>query len=263
MVIRLLPCLGLWLAWTAPVLTLAGETDMMTLEGPSWRLAAVIHADGETHAVPDGVEATATFAAGAVSGSGGCNRFTAGYTLEGDRLMIERGASTMMACPEPQATVEQAFMAALEATKTYRIKDGRLVWLDTERREIATFKPLEHAALTGVTWRAIFYNNGRGAAVSVLDGGTITATFDADGRVSGSAGCNRYHAAYSIKGSSITIQAPASTRMACAEPEGVMQQEREYLNALPTAATYAIHGKQLELRTAEGALVASFQTGDD
>jgi len=254
---------GMWLVWMAPVLVLAGEADMTMLEGATWRLASVAHADGDLQTVPDGVEATATFAEGAVSGSGGCNRFTAGYTLEGDRLTIERGASTMMACPEPQATVEQAFMAALEATKKYRIKDGRLAWLDAEGREIAAFAPLEHTALTGVTWQAIFYNNGRGAAVSVLDGSTITATFGADGRVSGSSGCNRYHAAYSVKGSSITIQAPASTRMACSEPEGVMQQEQEYLNALPTAATYAIHGEQLELRTAEGALVASFQTGDD
>ncbi|MFO7640154.1 MAG: META domain-containing protein [Candidatus Competibacteraceae bacterium] len=247
----------------APVLVLAGEADMTMLEGATWRLASVAHADGELQTVPDSVEATATFAAGAVSGSGGCNRFTAGYTLEGDRLTIERGASTMMACPEPQATVEQAFMAALEATKIYRIENGGLVLLDAGSQEIATFKPLEPAALTGVTWRAIFYNNGRGAAVSVLDGSTITATFDADGRVSGSAGCNRYHAAYTVDGSSITIQAPASTRMACSKPEGVMQQEQEYLNALPTAAAYAIHGEQLELRTAEGALVASFQTGDD
>lgn len=254
---------GMWLVWMAPVLVLAGEADMTMLEGATWRLASVTHADGELQTVPDSVEATATFAEGAVSGSGGCNRFTAGYTLEGDHLTIERGASTMMACPEPQATVEQAFMAALEATKIYRIENGGLVLLNAGSQEIATFKLLEHAALTGATWRAIFYNNGRGAAVSVLDGSTITAIFDADGRVSGSAGCNRYHAAYAVEGSSITIQAPATTRMACSEPEGVMQQEQEYLNALPTAATYAIHGEQLELRTAEGALVASFQTGDD
>jgi heat shock protein HslJ len=260
---RLLRCLGLLLAWTAPILALAGETDMTTLEGPTWRLTAVIHADGELQTVPDGVEATATFAEGAVSGSGGCNRFNAGYTTEGDRLTIERGATTMMACPEPQATVETAFLTVLEATKTYRIENSRLTWLDTEGREVATFKPMEHAALTGVTWQAIFYNNGRGAAVSVLDGSTITATFDADGRVSGSAGCNRYHAAYIVEGASITIQAPATTRMACSKPEGVMQQEQEYLNALPTAAAYAIHGEQLELRTAEGALVASFRANDN
>lgn len=254
---------GLLLVWMAPVLVLAGEVEMTMLEGATWRLVGVVHADGELHAVPDGVEATATFAAGTVGGSGGCNRFTAGYTVEGDRLTIERGASTMMACPDPQAIVEKAFMAALEATKAYRIKDGRLAWLDTGGREIAAFAPLAHAALTGATWRATFYNNGRGGAVSVLDGSAITATFDADGQLSGSGGCNRYHAAYVVEGSSITIPAPASTRMTCSKPEGVMQQEQEYLNALPTAATYAIHGEQLELRTAEGALVASFQVSGD
>ena len=38
-----------------------------------------------------------------------------------------------------------------------------------------------------------------------------------------------------------------------------MRQESEYLKALTTAATYAIQGRQLELRTAEDALVALFQ----
>lgn len=254
---------GILMVWALPVLALAGAGDRAVLEGATWRLTQVAHADGQLHAVPDSVEATATFAEGAVSGSGGCNRYTASYTVDDGKLSIERGASTMMACPEPQATVEKAFMAALEATKIYRIEDGQLAWLNAEGREIATFKPLEHAALTDVTWRATVYNNGRGAAVSLIDGSEITATFGTDGVLSGSAGCNQYHAAYVVEGVSITIQAPASTRMACSEPEGVMQQEQEYLNALPTAANYAIQGDRLELRTAEGALVASFQTGDD
>lgn len=254
---------GILMVWALPVLALAGAGDRAVLEGTTWRLTQVAHADGQLHAVPASIEATATFAEGAVSGSGGCNRYTAGYTVDDGKLSIERGASTMMACPEPQATVEKAFMAALEATKIYRIEDGQLAWLNAEGREIATFKPLEPAALTDVTWRATVYNNGRGAAVSLIDGSEITATFGTDGVLSGSAGCNRYHAAYVVEGASITIQAPASTRMACSEPEGVMQQEQEYLNALSTAANYAIQGDRLELRTAEGALVASFQTGDD
>jgi len=52
---------------------------------------------------------------------------------------------------------------------------------------------------------------------------------------------------------------PAATRMACAEPAGIMKQEQEYLAALPTAATYQITGDRLEMRTAEGAIVATFE----
>lgn len=233
--------------------------DKAALEGATWRLTQVVHADGQLHAVPDSVEATATFAEGAVSGSGGCNRYTAGYTVDGGKLTIGSAAATMMACPEPQTAVEQPFLAALAVVTTYRIEDGQLIWLDAGGQKIATFKAQRPVALKGVTWRATVYNNSRGAAVSLIDGSEITATFGTDGVLSGSAGCNHYRAAYVTEGSSITIQAPAATRKTCSDPKGVMQQESEYLKALTTAATYAIQGQQLELRTAEDALVALFQ----
>lgn len=251
--------LGVLVVWGMPVLALAGEMDGMALEGALWRLASVARTDGQPHAVPNSVEATATFANGSVSGSGGCNRYTASYTVDAGKLTIGLAASTMMACPEPQTAVEQPFMAALAATRAYQIEDGQLSLLDAGGQKIATFKAWQPVALKGITWRATVYNNGRGAAVSLINGSEITATFDADGVLSGSAGCNQYRAAYVTEGSSITIQAPAATRKTCSSPDGVMRQESEYLKALPTAATYAIQGRQLELRTAKGALVALFQ----
>ena len=139
------------------------------------------------------------------------------------------------------------------------VLDGQLIWLDAGRQKIATFKAQPPVALKGVTWRATVYNNSRAAAVSLMNGAEITATFDTDGVLSGSAGCNHYRAAYVAKDSSMTIQTPTSTRKACTQPKGVMQQEREYLKALTTAATYTLQGNQLELRTAEDAIVALFQ----
>lgn len=250
---------GLLILWAAPVLALAVEVDKTTLEGPTWRLASVTHADGQLRAVPNRVEATATFANGSVSGSGGCNRYTASYTADAGMLTIGLAASTMMACPKPQTAVEQPFMAALAATMTYKIEAGQLSWLGAGGQTIATFKVQQPTALKGVTWRATVYNNGRGAAVSLIDGSQITALFGADGTLSGSAGCNRYRATYSTQGSVMIIQTPTATRKMCSTPDGVMQQEGEYLKALTTAATYTIQGQQLELRTAADALVALFQ----
>ncbi len=241
--------LGLLILWAAPVLALAGEVDRTMLEGALWRLASVAHADNQLHAVPNSVEATATFANGSVSGSGGCNRYTASYTVANGKLTIGMAASTMMACPEPQADV---------ATMAYQIEDGQLSLLNAGGQKIATFKAWQPVALKGVTWRATVYNNGRAAAVSLIDGSEITATFGTDGVLSGSAGCNHYRAAYVAKDSSMTIQTPASTRKACTQ-NGLMQQEQEYLKALTTAATYTLQGNQLELRTAQGELAALFK----
>ena len=229
------------------------------LEGPTWQLASVADDSGALVEVPADVEATATFADGAVSGSSGCNNYSAAYTLDGDSLSIMPGPMTMMACPEAQMTVEMQLMAAYGATAAFSIADGQLSLLDAAGNPVATFAVLEPAALTGVTWVALFYNNGRGAAVSVLTDTEITALFGDDGSLSGSAGCNNYMGGYTTDGSSIAIEPPASTRKACAD--AIMQQEAEYLAALPTAATFTIQGDKLELRTADGALVASYVAG--
>ena len=253
--------LGMLIVWAAPVLALAGKVDGTTLESVTWQLTRVVYADRQMHAVPDPIEVTATFAKGVVSGNGGCNRYTASYVVDGGKLTIGSAATTMMACPEPQTSIEQPFMSALAMTMGYKIEEGQLTLLDAGGQAIAVFKVQQPMALKGVTWRATVYNNGRGGAVSLIDGSKITARFGADGVLSGASGCNRYRAAYVIQGSSLTIQPPTATRKTCSRPEGVMKQEGEYLNALPAAVTYTIRGRQLELRSADDALVALFQAG--
>lgn len=237
----------------------ASAAEGLALEGATWQLTGVADADGVVNATPEGVEATATFADGRVSGSGGCNNYSAAYTLDGDSLTILPGPMTMMACPEPQMTVEQQFMAALGATAAYEIAAGELHLLNADGQVVATFTVLAPTSLTGVTWVATMVNNGREAVVGILEDTQITAVFDAEGKVGGSAGCNRYFAGYTVDGASIAIEPPASTRKMC--PEAIMQQEQAYLAMLPTAATFSIQGDELELRTADGALVASYRAG--
>jgi heat shock protein HslJ len=96
--------------------------------------------------------------------------------------------------------------------------------------------------------------------VSPIIGAELTATFGADGNLTGLAGCNNYTAPYQIDGSKMVIGPAAATRKACAQPEGIMDQELQVLTALMTAATYQMRGDLLELRTAEGALAATFET---
>jgi uncharacterized lipoprotein YbaY/heat shock protein HslJ len=87
----------------------------------------------------------------------------------------------------------------------------------------------------------------------VLAGSQITADFGEDGQVTGLAGCNSYFAPFEVSGASLTIGLAGSTRMACSEPQGVMEQETAYLSQLTLAATYEITGGQLVLRDPSGA----------
>jgi hypothetical protein len=47
--------------------------------------------------------------------------------------------------------------------------------------------------------------------------------------------------------------------MACAESDGMMEQEQEYLTAIGIAATQQISGDSMEVRTSIRPVVASFQ----
>jgi heat shock protein HslJ len=232
-----------------------------TLEGTNWRLTSI---DGQSPVA--GSTITALFdTSGNVGGSSGCNSYGASYTVSGTGLTIGQTVGTLMACEEPLMQQESDYLAALSATASYAIAPSipegisgdTLTIKDSSGASRLVFAAQSNE-LGGTSWIVTGYNNGRGGVVSVLLGTELTADFGADGQLTGNAGCNSYNAAYSTTGDSITIGAAASTRMFCGEPEGVMDQEAQYLAALSTASTFVISGNGLELRTSDGALAASF-----
>lgn len=90
----------------------------------------------------------------------------------------------------------------------------------------------------------------------MLEGGPITIAF-ADGRVTGSGGCNQYFAAYQTSGSTLSLGPIGSTKRACAD-EARNRAEVAYLEALGKVASYAIEGNVLTLRDASGATLLEF-----
>jgi heat shock protein HslJ len=84
------------------------------------------------------------------------------------------------------------------------------------------------------------------AGRGVVDGVQTTIAFEADGRVSGSGGCNRFTGSYSFAGGRLEFGPLASTKMMCPEP--IITQEDEFLRALeaiervePRGATLTLH----------------------
>lgn len=230
-----------------------------TLEGTLWALESVADNDGNLNDAIAGVEATVEFRGGRLSGNASCNRFTGSYAAEGDILSVGRLASTMMACPdEGRMTQERHFTAGLHAAAFFSIEDGRLTISNNDGKVVMVFRGLPPTALAGTHWVATMVNDGRQAVTSVVEGTEISITFEEDGRLAGSAGCNRYMAAYKVDGESISIDPPGTTRRYC-DGDGVMEQEQAYLAKLQEVATYRISGERLELRTAEGALVAAYR----
>jgi heat shock protein HslJ len=101
-----------------------GTVSIADLEGAAWRLALI----GREERVPEGVKVTAAFADGKVSGSGGCNRYSAAVTAKGPlELSIGPAASTRMACPGPAGEFEQRYLSALQAADRFGFHLGDLV----------------------------------------------------------------------------------------------------------------------------------------
>ena len=235
-------------------LALAACTAANPLNDTSWILATL----NGGPVLPDTL-VTLNFENGSLFGSDGCNSYTTSYTLKGGQIEINKNiATTMVACAEPVMQQATAYLAVLTQTTEYKIEGGQLSLLDANGNPLAVFTALSRE-LGGTSWIVTGYNNGKQAVVGVIDGSEITANFDANGKLSGSAGCNTYTTTFETSGKTIKIGPAASTRMMCAEPAGVMEQEAQYLMALETAATYRLNGDTLEFRTAEDALAVTFK----
>lgn len=91
----------------------------------SWRLVELPGV-----APPTGTEPTFEVAGDFMSGSSGCNRYMGGLTLSVERLSLQPGGMTMMACEEPLMQLEAAFVKRLGRVGQFDIDEaGRLILL--------------------------------------------------------------------------------------------------------------------------------------
>jgi hypothetical protein len=97
-----------------------------------------------------GTAITLDFQGEEISGSAGCNRYSADYQSSGDSLRVGEIAVTEMACPEPAGILEQetAYLAALQAAASYRLAEDQLAILDESGEQVLLFVP---AGATPVT----------------------------------------------------------------------------------------------------------------
>ena len=102
------------------------------LVGTNWVLTSyLVGGDAVAVVLPD-VEVTAVFdAVGGLSGSGGCNNYSASYTADDGIINIGPAASTRMACsPTDVMGQESAYFAAMENVVFYQIRASTLNMLD-------------------------------------------------------------------------------------------------------------------------------------
>ena len=91
---------------------LRGAWRVLTIDGapPGGRAGVSLHFE------PDG----------RLFGQGPCNRYHAGYRIEGDKVLFSSGATTRMFCGEEIMRAEQRFMAALGGGAVWRVAGDSL-----------------------------------------------------------------------------------------------------------------------------------------
>ena len=154
-------------------------------------------------------------------------------------------------------------MASLQSAARYEVTTQGLELKDATGQVLSMYEVVE-PELAGTTWDVIGYNTGTQAVRSVVNGTTLTLEFDEAGKAGGSSGCNTYDGPYTtsgdysvVGGQPVTIGPIASTKMACVEPDGVMEQESQFLAALTSSGLWRLVGANLELRGVDGALQVS------
>jgi heat shock protein HslJ len=120
----------------------------------------------------------------------------------------------------------------------------------------SVLRPSGANELDGKQWELLYIRKS-----TPLEGSTITIEFE-NGEVHGRSGCNSYFGEYTVKGNEISFGMLAATEMACMDPEGIMQQEQEYLTFLSEVVAWSVEGEQLILKK-EGQDQLTFQKALD
>lgn len=242
--------------------TSAETTDETTapapadLTGTSWVLESYA-ADADSVPAVAGAEATLQFADdGVLFGSTGCNRFTGSWTQDGDAVVLETGATTLVGCVDPEAAAqEQALLTLLPQAATVEQADDSLALLDADGSTLLTYTA-GLADLAGTSWTATGINNQTGAVESSELTPTATAVFDEDGTVSGLTGCREFTGSWQTEGDTISVTDVTTEGDECTGDAATL--EERYLAALEAASTFAIEGSTLNLRDSEGATQVNY-----
>jgi heat shock protein HslJ len=96
---------------------------------------------------------------------------------------------------------------------------------------------------------------------SPIAGTQLTIEFE-DGQVSGNTGCNLFSGSYQVDGDSISFSGLAWTERGCIDPEGVMEQERRYMELLGAAERFELGEDELKIYAGSSGSLTFGKPGD-
>jgi heat shock protein HslJ/membrane-bound inhibitor of C-type lysozyme len=248
----------------SPVQT-PGSSD--PLRGTAWVLSSYTPAGGARTNVSGDARPTISFDGARAGGSTGCNTYGGAYTVDGSTLKLGQLVQTLRACADPVGRLEAAFTRLLQDVNAYSVS-GNTLTLTTATGGALTFTAQSGTAssgagtsptqtgnprLAGTNWQLTRYTL-NGTTVTVTAARSATIGFDANGRASGSTGCNRFTGGYTSSVAGVLTLTPlATTRMACVG-EGA-SLERAFLTLIQGVTRYAGDASTITLTSSTGTMV--------
>jgi heat shock protein HslJ len=112
------------------------------LAGTSWVLLSYFDGSAEIP-VLEGSTVSASFGEKSeMAGSGGCNNYSATYTVSGNQITIKDVLSVQISCGPELDQQEAAYFALLPTAATYAVSDGQLTISDADGQVILTYSAL-------------------------------------------------------------------------------------------------------------------------
>jgi len=234
-------------------LGLAGCGNALPTGAPRGRafLSTEITEKGQPRALVPGTRIRLTFDDKGLIAYAGCNTMQGPVQVEGDRFVVKDLATTAMAC-EPAAMAQDDWLRKFLTNRpVWRLTGDELVLTagDTEIRFTDRETTEPDRKLFDTRWVVDTVLAGS-AASSVPKGTEAHLTFGPDGTVTGHTGCNSLTGHYRVDGTKITFSELVSTRMACDDDRGRLEQE--VLAVLDGAVEYRVEGDRLTLTHPSG-----------
>jgi heat shock protein HslJ len=254
-------------AWLLPGCKLF--TQDVSLPGTYWTLVAL----NSHELLPDSAISVAFKTSEMIPiylfGRMGCNDYSSPVELDKEHSraihIISVWSTSSRLCAPNLLEQEREYLEALRSTQAYAVAGERLRMKDQDGNVVLEFQRsaiIEDVTLKGTHW-----------SLERLDGHKLVAESyislifeEGESLLSGKAGCNQYFVATElINGQIIRVGVGAGgmiTNLLCLEPEGVMEQEKEYLTTLRSAMTYEVSDSQLELKNQAGEVVLVFRSSE-
>lgn len=177
---------------------------------------------------------------GTVTGTDGCNQYSARFATDGGTFSTSQIASTLLRCEPLLDAQGRAFIQALVGATEWRLTQAGTLELAGQGDIVAeptandpSADPSAATELGGTRWILADMDGSADFARLVL-----TLEFGRDGMVTGFAGCNTFDGPYALTGDEISLGPLATTKIACEPPASAV--EAAYLPALDAAGTWSV-----------------------